>query len=99
MKTRRLSFAHGNKWELYISIALPFLTTPYYAVLPRGYQDLLIGTGVFTVAFICALNAVLDWKRMVWPERIIAVPWFCALAIALPIALWNVSQYKVFADR
>lgn len=99
MKTRRFPAVRGNKWELYVSIALPFLTMPYYAVLPHGYQDLLIGAGVFAVAFFCALNAVLDWKNMVWTERVLAAPWLCLLSVYLPIALWNISQIKAFADR
>lgn len=87
------------KYELYISILLPLLTTPYYAVLPRSYHSSLIGVGVFSLAIVCALNALLDWKRMHWMERIIAVPWFCLLAVCLPLAIWNISHIGVFADR
>lgn len=96
-KQRNFKVVKGNKYEIYISLILPFITTPYYAVLPRGYTDTLIGMAIFTIAFLCAFNAILDIGRMHLLERLIAVPWFCLLTFYLPIAIWNVTHVRVFS--
>ncbi|HEY0074163.1 MAG TPA: hypothetical protein VGB77_08685 [Abditibacteriaceae bacterium] len=97
-KQRKFKIVKGNKYEIYISLILPFVTTPYYAVLPRGYTDILIGIAVFTIAFLCALNSILDIGRMHWLERLIAVPWFCLLTFYLPLAIWSVAHIRAFSS-
>src|SRR5690242_17964058 len=98
-KQSRLKVVRGNKNELYLSMAAPFLTAPYYAVLPHNYASILIGIGVFSLAFVCALNAIMDVGRMHWIEKLIALPWFCLLAFYLPLAIWQSAHIQVFSAK
>jgi hypothetical protein len=88
-----------NKYELYVSYLVVFIGFIQTAHLPQNYRDVLVASSTLLVGLFCALNSLLDIKRMNWLERVIAVPWFALLLFLTPIVIWNVAQIRTFADR
>ncbi len=74
-----------SRLELWTSIALVVLVSALRNVCPLGYADVLVIAGGALIALVCALNAVLALKQMHVVEKVIAVVWFVALAIATPV--------------
>ena len=88
-----------RKSELWISFAVALAGFLLTAHMPKGFVDVLIIAGTQLIAFLCALNALLDMKSMSIPERCIVIPWFCFLLYSAPSSIWWVATLRGFADR
>jgi hypothetical protein len=97
-RTKNLRVAERNKCELYVSLLVVFIGFIQTAHLPQDYRDVLVASCTLLVGLFCALNSLLDIKRMNWLERVIAVPWFVLLLFLTPIFIWNVAHIRMFAD-
>jgi hypothetical protein len=87
-----------SRLQLWVSIALVLLLTLLRQVCPLGCVDVLVIAGGALIALVCALNAVLAFKDMHIVERVIAVAWFMALAIATPLVFaWAAGRQ--FGDK
>jgi hypothetical protein len=88
-----------RKSELWVSLAVALAGFLLTAHAPKGFVDLLIIAGTQVIALLCALNALLDLKRMLILEGCIVVPWFCFLLYSAPSSFWWAATLKFFADR
>jgi hypothetical protein len=87
----------AKKIELWASIALVAVGVIMFRThMPLGPAD-TIGFAVVTVfAWVFALNASLDFRRMSWPLRIVALLW---LVLISWLAIRTLSAELVFDRR
>ena len=83
------------KYELYVSFLIVLLGTFQMLNMPQGFNDYLIFNGSLILGLVCAINAVLDLKRMHPIERIIAIPWCCLLLVATPYFFWCAANVRL----
>lgn len=89
-----------SRFELGISILLVIFwcaVRPYE--LPRGPGDWMGTSIVATLSFLCALNAVFDFRRMNHVERIAIIAWFPLITLIAYIVLQDALATRIFADR
>jgi hypothetical protein len=88
-----------NKYEIYFSLLFGCAAFVSVAKRPVGYFDLLFEATFLTFGFLCALNAMLDSKRMNSVERIFAATWFCLIGIWMVYSFFRGFTTTIFADR
>jgi hypothetical protein len=87
-----------NAFELPISIGV--WAVGYYffgSVAPGGFSDFLLLGGCQTLAFVCALNACLDARRLGVVGSIFCYAWFAFMAILTPWVLWGIGSIRRFS--
>ncbi len=78
-----------GKRQFWLSVPLFVIgATPYFS-LPRMPQDEFFAVVCFLFAFVFALNAVLDLRRIPAVAHGFVVLWFALLLVLLPFTLWN----------
>jgi hypothetical protein len=91
-----MKVATKNAVELPVSFV--FWLVAMWSSLPRplGFANVLVIGGCQVIAFVCALNAALDFQRFRMFGRVALLAWFAFMAILTPLVLWNVGSIKVF---
>lgn len=73
-----------SKNELYVSILVVVFGALFFMSNMRyNFYDFIKWVVALLVGFLCALNAVLDHKRMNSVERIASVVWLCIVSVLL----------------
>ncbi|HEY0076471.1 MAG TPA: hypothetical protein VGB77_20405 [Abditibacteriaceae bacterium] len=83
-----------NKFEFYLSFLIVLFLIIWAPPLPHDLGNGLITSTFLLVAIICALNALLDFKRMNNWERILGVMWFFVLVYFALIYIYGLTQYR-----
>jgi hypothetical protein len=86
-----------NFLELPVSIGVWVSGITLGSVAPIDLPHVLILAGSQALAFACALNAVLDFRRFKVFGRIICFAWFSFMLILTPLVLWGLSKTTFFS--
>ena len=92
-----LKVTSKNAIELGFSIGIWVSGIVVGSVAPMDLPHVLILGGSQIVAFFCALNAVLDFRRFKLFGRVFCIAWFSFMAILTPFALWSLSMEKFWS--
>jgi len=95
----RFRIVGKSKIEIYFSFAAALFGFSTLLAMPLSYQDVLLSAGALTIAFLCALNALLDFRRMRLVERMLAAPWFLLLLVCVPPLIWRFAHIRMFSNR
>jgi hypothetical protein len=81
-----------NHLELPISMGIWTSGIMVGSVAPIDLPHVLILGGSQALAFVCALNAFLDFRRFKMLGRVICFAWFGFMLILTPFVLWDLSK-------
>jgi hypothetical protein len=64
--------------------------------MPWTYSGVLVMAGLQIVAFVCALDALLAFRRFRIFGRIVLVAWFTFMLVLTPFVLWHIGSIRAF---
>ena len=85
--------------ELLISIGSSVTGMIIGLAMPWTYQGVLVMASLHIIAFICAMNAVLNFQHFKFFGKIILAVWFIFKTIPTPLILWNIATIKSFGFK
>ncbi len=85
-----------DKRQFWLSLPIFFIGAFNYMGLPRMPQDEFFFVICLLFAFVFALNAVLDLRRIPAVAHGFVVLWFALLLFLLPITLWKTFNNAVW---
>ena len=89
-----------SRHELWPSILLTFVATLIFrGHVPLGPRDTIGYPSALLVAWLLALDAILDWPRMGMLHRCVAALWFILLSLLTPLVLYESFTTRLWADR
>jgi hypothetical protein len=99
MHRNEIKVLHPSKRELYVSFLLAASLFIWSPSLPHRLSIGLFTASLLIVAIVCAVNGLLDFKRMSHFERVIAVLWFFALFGATSLYIEQLIHPKFISPR
>ncbi|HEX8834009.1 MAG TPA: hypothetical protein VF719_07395 [Abditibacteriaceae bacterium] len=98
-RRRRLGIIGRNRYELYLSLAVVIIGFCYSAVRPQSFNHVMASIGSLVLGLVCAINAVMDHKRMFAAERVFALMWLVILVFATTWTVWDTVTMETFSPR
>lgn len=95
-----LRLASPAKFELWVSIPLGLVSFIHFNFhRPIRPIDTIGEAAGMTLAWVFALNALLDFRRMSLPDKLLTCIWFPVLTVYLCYVLYDAFTTRSWADR